>query len=291
MLVFSKFDLLLANDLDTLPANYLVSKWKNKPLVYDSHEYFTEVPELISRPRVKRIWEWMEYRMVPNLKSAYTVCDSIAKIYSEKFGLPFQVVQNLPFPLNTVQKKGLPASAQKMILYQGAINKGRGLEQAILSMKYIENAQLVIIGAGDLTRELKSLVEHKHLQNKVRFVGRLTLEELTLLTPQADIGLSIEEDLGLNYHFALPNKLFDYIQAHVPVLVTNLPEMAAVVKKYEVGEIITSIEPEALSKVISEMLTNEVKRKKWAENLKKASVELVWEKSEKTLRQIFLPFL
>ena len=96
-LLFSNFDILLSNDLDTLPANFIASKVKNKPLVYDSHEYFTEVPELINRPRVKKVWEWLEKKMIPNIKTAFTVCNSIAKIYEAKYGTPFKVVRNLPF--------------------------------------------------------------------------------------------------------------------------------------------------------------------------------------------------
>lgn len=80
-------------------------------------------------------------------------------------------------------------------------------------MNYIQNARLVIAGSGDILTKLQQLVINEKLQNKVEFTGRLPLEELGKLTPQADLGLSIEEDLGLNYRFALPNKLFDYIQA------------------------------------------------------------------------------
>jgi glycosyltransferase involved in cell wall biosynthesis len=125
---------------------------------------------------------------------------------------------------------------KKIILYQGAVNIGRGLEQAILAMHFIETAKLIIAGDGDILIKLQNLVINEKLQNKVEFTGRLPLKELTKLTPQADLGLSIEEDLGLNYRFALPNKLFDYIQAQVPVLITNLPEMAAIVNQYNIGE-------------------------------------------------------
>ena len=227
-LLFAKFNVLLANDLDSLTANFLASKIKNKPLVYDSHEYFTEVPELINRPKTQRIWQWLEQKMVPKIKYAYTVCNSIAKIYEEKYGTEFKVVRNIPKAIKTTVVKD--ENPTKIILYQGAVNIGRGLEQAILAMKYINRAKLIIAGDGDIKTQLESLVEKENLLNRVEFTGRLPIEELAKLTPQADLGLSIEEDLGLNYRFALPNKLFDYIQAQVPVLVTNLPEMVAIVK-------------------------------------------------------------
>ena len=289
-LLFSNFDVLLSNDLDTLPANFLIAKFLKKPLVYDSHEYFTEVPELIYRPGVKKIWERLEQKMLPHIKHAYTVCESIAKIYTEKYGTPFRVVRNVPLA-NHFKRTEETQRAEKIILYQGAVNIGRGLEQAILAMKYIENARLIIAGDGDIKLQLGKLVKAESLQNKVEFTGRLPLEELAKHTDQADLGLSIEEDLGLNYRFALPNKLFDYIQAQVPVLVTNLPEMAAIVNNYSVGEITSFLEPDKLAEKMTEALYNKEKRKTWKQNLKTAAKELTWENEEKVLREIFAEFL
>lgn len=290
-LLFSKFDILLSNDLDTLPANFLAAKVKSKPLVYDSHEYFTEVPELINRPQVKKIWEWLEQKMVPEIKYAITVCDSIANIYMEKYGTPFKVVRNIPGSSNKISTREKSEKSEKIILYQGAINIGRGLEQAILSMKFIENAKLIIAGDGDIKADLELLVENENLQNQVEFVGRLPLEKLSKLTPQADLGLSIEEDLGLNYRFALPNKLFDYIHAQIPVLISNLPEMAAIVNQYQIGDITNSLNPSHLAEKIKDSLYNKDKRKIWIKNLPIASKELTWEKEEKVIQKIFERFL
>ncbi|WP_297100314.1 glycosyltransferase [uncultured Draconibacterium sp.] len=289
-LLFRKADVLLSNDLDALTANYLASKIKRSTLVYDSHEYFTEVPELIDRPRVKRIWEWLEGKMLPNLKHCYTVCDSIAAVYKEKYGVPFQVVRNIPTSKNTAQfnKKD---NQRKIILYQGAVNIGRGLEQAIKAMHFIDDAQLVIAGDGDIKDQLEELVHNEKLQEKVRFTGRLSIEELTKLTPTADLGLSIEEDLGLNYRFALPNKLFDYIRSGVPVLISDLPEMKAIVEKYDIGAISNSHDPKDLAKTINEALNNPDKRKVWKTNLIQASNELTWENEAEVLKGIFSEFL
>lgn len=290
-LTFSKANVLLANDLDTLPANFLVSATKNIPLVYDSHEYFTEVPELVYRPRVRKIWEWIEKKIVPQVKHATTVCNSIAEIYIEKYGTPFQVVRNLPVARTHEKISREGENSKKIILYQGAVNIGRGLDQAIRAMHYIEDAKLVIAGDGDLKPMLEILVLSENLQSKVEFTGRLSIDELAKLTPAADLGLSIEEDLGLNYRFALPNKLFDYIQANVPVLVTNLPEMRAIVEKFQVGEITESLDPRFLASKISDALENTGKRSYWMENLPKAAKELSWENEEKIIRKIFSQFL
>jgi glycosyltransferase involved in cell wall biosynthesis len=289
-LLFSKSDILLANDLDTLPANFLVSKIKNKPLVYDSHEYFTEVPELIDRPRVKKFWEWIEKKTVPKVNYALTVCDSIADIYKVKYGTIFKVVRNIPVSSKDIVLNKY-VNPVKIILYQGAVNIGRGLEQAILAMKYIENAKLVIAGDGDIKTDLEKLIEKENLKNKVEFTGRLPIDELSKITPMADLGLSIEEDLGLNYRFALPNKLFDYIHAGVPVLITQLPEMEAIVNKYQIGEITESLAPKHLSGKIIDALNNSEKRKAWKTNLALAASELTWENEEKTIKEIFEGYL
>lgn len=290
-LLFSKSDILLSNDLDTLPANYLASKIKNSKLVYDSHEYFTEVPELIHRPRVKKIWEWLEKKMIPHVNYAFTVCNSIADIYHGKYGVAFKVVRNIPVATEISEKNEKEDKTEKLILYQGAVNIGRGLKQAILAMHFIENAKLVIAGGGDILAELQNLVIKEKLQNKVEFKGRLSIEELVKLTPQADLGLSIEEDLGLNYRFALPNKLFDYIHAQVPVIISNLPEMAAIVNKYNIGAITGTLEPKILAEKITDALNNSEKRKVWMENLPKAAKELTWENEEKVIREMFERFV
>lgn len=289
-LLFSKFDVLLSNDLDTLPANFLIAKIKKKPLIYDSHEYFTQVPELVRRPKVQRIWEWMERQMIPNVDAAYTVCNSIAEIYTQKYGVPFRVVRNLPFASD--QDIAInDEDRDQIVLYQGAVNEGRGLEQAIGAIKFLEGIRLVIAGDGDKRKVLQKLVEDEGLSDKVEFRGRLPIHQLAELTRRASVGLSIEEDIGLNYHYALPNKLFDYIQAQVPVLVTNLPEMVAVVNHYEIGEVISDLNSRTLSAILADMFANSEKRKLWKNNLKLAARELVWEKEEKIIYQIFSPFL
>ena len=146
---------------------------------------------------------------------------------------------------------------------------------------------MIIAGDGDIKTYLEKLVDKENIQNKIEFTGRLPFAELTKLTPNADLGLSIEEDLGLNYRFALPNKLFDYIHAQVPVLVTNLPEMVAIVNEYQIGEITESLKPRHLAGKITDALQNLHKRKVWKINLLLAAKELTWENEEKVIQEIF----
>lgn len=292
-LLRTEVDVLVANDLDTLAANFLVSRIKRKPLVYDSHEYFTEVPELIGRPVVRGFWKWLEKQLVPKVDAAYTVCDSIAGVYSDLYKVHFRVVRNLPVKseVRNISSK-IPASPgdPKIILYQGALNMGRGIEAAIRAMQFVNGAELWLAGEGDLTDQLKQLVDDLQFEGKVKFLGRLPIAELIKVTRQADLGISLEEDLGLNYRYALPNKLFDYIQAGVPVLVSNLPEMRRIVEQYDIGAIAETHQRKDLAQKITSVLFDTKKNMLWKENLKRAAKELCWENEESVIREIYTPF-
>jgi len=286
--LFSKCDILLSNDLDTLPANALAAKLKRIPLVYDSHEYFTEVPELINRLRVKQVWQWLEERLVPGVSKAYTVCQSIADIYSQKYHIPFRVVRNLPeasiFSGNS--SKLTSDDSRPVIIYQGALNMGRGLEQAIRAMQFLPEAVLLLAGSGDKEEVLRQLAAGVSPGN-VRFAGRLALDKLTQLTRQAALGLSIEEDMGLNYRYALPNKLFDYIQTGIPVVISNLPEMRKVVEGYNIGLVSISHEPQVLADTFRKALFDNHLRHSWKAGLKIAARELTWENEKHIIEEIF----
>ncbi|PQB07897.1 hypothetical protein BST83_12610 [Polaribacter filamentus] len=283
LLFFSKKDILLSNDLDSLFANYAVSVLQNKKLVYDSHELFPEIPELVHRPFVKKFWSSLEKLLLPKLKNTYTVCKSIADYYNERYATNFKIVRNLPtFKKVEVGKLPFSMDDKKIIIYQGALNIGRGLELMIDAMEYLENHLLIIAGNGDIYTNLKERSKNKLTENKVHFLGKLLPSELQKITPLADIGLSLEEDLGLNYRYALPNKIFDYIQAEIPILVSNLPEMKQIVIKYKVGEIIKLRTPQALAYQIQTMLKNE-----YSESILKAKQELTWDHEKITLQNIF----
>ncbi len=290
VLLFSKFDVFVANDLDTLLPNFLVSKMTKSPLYYDSHEYFTEVPELVDRPKVRKVWEKLERGLLPKVRNAYTVCQSIAEAYRYKYGTYFQVVRNVPermSPFEIREDKKLGLGDKKVILYQGALNVGRGLEPMIRAMQEIDHAVLVIVGDGDIAAHLQALVLRLSLQDKVKFLGRIPFNEVKHITVQADLGLSIEENLGLNYQYALPNKLFDYIQAEIPALVSDLPEMKKIVADYKVGAILESHQPSQMAKQITEILNNPSQLAEWKVNLKKAASELCWENEKEKLRLIY----
>lgn len=288
-LLFTRADLLVANDLDTLLAVYAASFIKRLQVVFDSHEYFTELPELVDRPCVKKIWTLLESSLLPRIRYASTVSPSIASEYQQKYGINMHVVRNVPYRIEQLPlpQISLRQHQEKIIMYQGSLNSGRGLEVAIRAMCFMENSIFVIAGSGYLEGELHKLVDSLALHEKVKFLGRVSPEDLRKYTVQADLGISLEENMGLNYFYALPNKLFDYIQSRVPVLVSGLPEMMSIVKKYEVGMITDSRDPAQLAKVFSSMLEDNPQRKLWKDHLELAAADLCWEKEEPVLLGLY----
>ena len=281
-------DILLSNDLDTLLPNYLISRWKNIPLIYDSHEYFTGVPELAERPFVKGVWKRIERWIIPKLKNAYTVNDSIARLYKEEYGTHFSVVRNVPmksFDISSDKRQlrkflDLPLDQHIIILQGAGINIQRGAEEAVEAMKYLQDTLLLIVGNGDVIPQLKINVLKEGLGEKVKFIPRQQSKDLIKYTKAADLGLSLDKDNNINYRFSLPNKLFDYIQANIPILASDLPEVKKIIENYSIGMISPNHDPESLSKLMFLMLNDVVKRKEWEINLKIAAEELIWEKEK-----------
>ena len=282
-LLFHKFDVALANDLDTLTGVSLAARLKRRSVVYDSHEYFTELPELVGRPKKRKIWLKAEQMFVPHVFAAYTVCDSLAAIYSEKYSKPFGVVRNLPY-----RKENAPSTKRNVVMYQGALNVGRGIDLMIDSMQYLPDWELWIAGGGDVEADLRQRAEASDYGQRIKFLGRLSPDKLRTVTCQAKVGLSVEEDMGLNYHYALPNKLFDYIQAGVPVVVADLPEMRKVVEDYGVGEVLTERTAEVLAQTISRVMANAAA---YEPHLQQAAEQLCWENECIRLKEIYSPLL
>jgi glycosyltransferase involved in cell wall biosynthesis len=290
-IMWGKFDILVANDLDTLPACYFAAKLKGAKLYFDAHEWFTEVPELVGRNMKKKMWALAERLFVPCCDGAYTVCQPIADFYFQKFGLNMQVVRNLPirkYSSDYCEIDWLAAikKRRKIILYQGAVNIGRGLELMIDAMTMIDDAVFVVIGGGDIFEKLRRKVIDLQLTEKVIFTGSINFDKLADYTQYADLGISLEEAMGLNYIYSLPNKLFDYIQSGVPVLISGLPEAAKIVEIYQVGEIAAN-QPDSLAKQVSSLFADSVKISKFRRNCFIAAEILNWENEKSKLLNLY----
>lgn len=292
VLLFSKSNILLSNDLDTLPANYfaILFKRKNK-LIYDSHEYFTEAEGLTGKRLKKKIWEKIEKFIFPKVDYVYTVNESIAEIYSKKYNKNVRVVRNCPLLQHRTYIKNrkdldLPED-KKILLVQGAyIDPDRGIMEALLAMKYIEHAILLIIGSGRDINNLKNTSVKEKLENKVKFMDKMPYNELIEYTRLADIGLTLDKPIHLNYKYSLPNKIFDYIHAGLPVVASKLPEIDKLFNRFEIGMQIPSHQPQLMAEIFQKALYSN-RRDIWKDNLKKAAQYYNWQNEIKVLDEIF----
>lgn len=287
-LLFKKADLLFANDLDTLLPNYLVSKIKRTPLVYDSHEYFTGVPELAGRPFVQKTWKKIEKFVFPKLQDIITVNKSIAELYKTEYHKELTIIRNIPETRSVENLKsraelGLPENKFLIILQGSGINIQRGSEELLEAMNFIENTCLLIVGDGDVIPLLKQNAEKNELKDKVIFIPKQSPENLYHYTANADLGLTLDKDTNINYRFSLPNKLFDYIHAQIPILASPLVEIKNIIDEFDIGVCIDSHEPLHIAEKIQFMLSDIKSRENWKKNLKLAAAKLNWEEEQKKL--------
>jgi glycosyltransferase involved in cell wall biosynthesis len=328
-LVFNKAVFYISNDLDTLLPNFMVSKFRRVPLVYDSHEYFTGVPELKGRPLKRKVWKLLERMILPKIKYAYTVNQSISNLYKKEYGIHMRVVRNLPlttikdFPalekapgfmniqvLENVSRLGnnpglgndpginnvlelkakelLPPDRTILIMQGAGINQHRGYEEAIMAMEFLpENFLLVIIGNGVVFEQLKSLTTSKELQQKVTFIPKVPYEVLNSYTQQAFLGLSLDKPVSINNELSLPNKIFDYMKAGVPVLSSSLPEIKKILEQFCVGRCIDRVDPKIIAGNILEIYNDPETYRIWKLNTVTALKELNWETEKPVLMEIY----
>jgi len=288
-LLFKKCDVYFSNDLDTLLPNFLVSKIKKKPLIYDSHELFTEVPELINKKFVKSFWLYIEKKIFPRLNHVITVSEGFASFYHNKYKNSILVIRNVPFLNNDFLKKENSfkffnyKKDQINIIYQGALNKDRGIKLMIEMMEYL-NANFYLFGSGDIEEKLKKHMEQKGLSNKIFFIGRIGFEKLQHITPKFDLGLSFEEDSCLSYRYSLPNKIFDYIHAGVPVLCSNLPDVSKFIKENNVGQVLNSRDPKKIALQAREIIS---KKETYYKHLSITKNKFYWEQEQEKVINLF----
>lgn len=287
--IIKKVDILYSNDLDTLPANFFASKLKPKlKLIYDTHELFTEVPELENNKFAKNTWLRIERFIFPKLQYIITVNESIAKIYKTIYGKSILVIRNVPekygnrIPLSK-SKLGLPEGKFILIMQGSGLNVDRGIEEAVLSMQFIDNALLILVGSGDVIPKVKELVAKNQLSEKVMFFDKRPYLEMMQLTSNAHIGLTLDKPLSDNYKFSLPNKLFDYIQAGIPVLSSQLVELKKIIDNYEIGCFVENISPEEIARKINFLIENPDKLNQYKSNCVRAAEIENWENEKMKL--------
>ena len=239
---------ITACDADTLPGAWLAAWLRGSKLVFDAHEYFSQVPEVVRRARVQRIWAWIENTFIPKTDAAYTVGPALAQVFTSLYRRPFGLVRNLPRQQDYAKIARNPVANR--IIYTGALNEGRGLEELLHALILLPNNTAFICGDGPLKEHLMALVNQLGLQQRVRFTGSLSPAQLRMELAQSWLGFSLLRPVGESYRLSLSNKFFDYIQAGLPQLCPNLPEYEAVLQDFPVG-LAVSCRAEAIVEAIS----------------------------------------
>lgn len=284
-LVKTRFDAVCSIDLDTLPAGWLGSLLKNKKRVFDAHEYFTEVPEVVHRPLVKWFWTCVAYFILPFYKHAYTVGPALAHVFSKKYHIPFAIIRNVPYTIPLVEFR---EKHPKILLYQGALNEGRGIEVLLEAMTLLPDGfALWLAGEGDLSADLRARAMSLKLDQKVRFWGFIKPEALKDITDQAWLGLNLLENKGESYYYSLANKFFDYVQARIPMLTMNFPEYAALNQQYEVAVLMDDLNPKIIAEKIQELANTPDLYRSLQSNCDSAAQEWNWENERVVLLEFW----
>ena len=284
-LMLNAFDAVNIVDLDTMPAGYLASMIKGKKSVFDAHEHFTEVPEVTHRPIVKWIWHQIGKWCIPSCNAAYTVGPKLAEILSKTYGKSFGTVRNMPMCATQAQISSIkpPFTEQPYILYQGALNVGRGLEEAIDAMQEVNGLRLLIVGEGDISSALRAQVEKKDLSEKVVFLGQVLPKDLVTYSKHAWLGLNLLENKGLSYYYSLANKFFDYIQAGVPSLNMDFPEYRAINDVHHVAILLPILDTKLIAQTITNLQQNEKAHRTLRQACLHATEEFRWERERDSL--------
>ena len=284
-LLFHKQDILWANDLDTLPANYLAAKIKKKPLIFDSHEMFAYTAELKEGSFQQRFWLKLEKILVPKLKYVFTVCEPIKDYFKKKYNITAHVVRNIPLFQESNQKAKEYPLKDISLVWQGAANVDRGVEEMVLAMQYIE-ADLYIIGRGDILDKINKIIKQNNLSTKVHLLGRQPFEKMMYYTRKATLGISLDKPTNKNYNISLPNKIFEYINCATPVIASRLPEIEKIINAYNTGVFINSYESKELAEQINNLLADNKTLQQLSDNCIKAQKDLCWQNEEKEIQKV-----
>jgi glycosyltransferase involved in cell wall biosynthesis len=273
-----------AIDLDTALPVYFKAFFCRKPFIYDAHEYFPETPEVVRRPWVKSLWQAVERFIVPRTRYAYTVSASLASLFTTRYQVPFALIRNMPL-LMAAPGQMPPGKFfipdKPFILYQGAVNEGRGLAELLQAMQQVD-MPLLICGEGELLDDLKRRVRRSGLSQRVTFTGYVLPADLAAITRRAFVGIMLLADTGKSYYYSLANKFFDYIQAGIPQLLPDFPEYRALNDRYEVG-LFCDLNPEHIAQALNRLIRDQALHQRLTQNCQLARRELCWQVEEKKL--------
>jgi glycosyltransferase involved in cell wall biosynthesis len=286
-LLFTNANAFCAIDLDTILPNYIASVIRRKPRVYDAHELFTELIEVVSRPQVHKVWLAVERFLVPRFQHGYTVNLFIKEEFKRRYQVDYQIVRNLPLKKDIAISEKYPRFT---VLYQGAVNEGRSFETLIPAMQYV-NANLLICGNGNYFTQVQGLIQQYGVEDKVKLMGAVLPNELKAITPKCHVGVTIFESEGLNQYYSLANRFFDYMMAGIPQICVNYPEYAHINNQYGFAYMIKDLAPQTIATALNNLQIDNVLYKEIEANCAIANAQLNWQEEEKTLIQFWKTIL
>jgi glycosyltransferase involved in cell wall biosynthesis len=271
-LMKEKFDAVCAVDLDTVIPCFRAGKRKKAHCLYDAHELFTEMKEVRSRPVVHRIWSRVERFAFENMDAGFTVSEGLSQIFKDRYGREMIVVRNMPVKRNYMQAAPV---GDPYLLYQGAVNEGRGFEWLIPAMRRVD-ARMVVCGDGNFMTQLNELIQREGVTDKISLPGMRPPDELPALAAGALFGINLTEPEGLNQLHCLPNKFFDYVMAGIPQLTNNYPEYKKLNAQYEVALLLPEMTVEAITTGINKLLQDRELYARLKQNAELARMEWTW---------------
>jgi glycosyltransferase involved in cell wall biosynthesis len=277
----SNADVFLAGDVYTLPFVYLVSRLKKKRSYYDCRELYPFLAGLRNKKITQTLIKIIERLFIKRVEMVITTGPMDAQFIQHYYKITNPIVlRNLPEPKKPSEKINLRSQLginedEKILLYQGVLFEGRGLEKTIKALKDINNTHLIMLGSGHLKSKLEQLAIEENVADRIHFLGTIPQEKLINYTSEADFGLALIENISLSYYYALPNKMFEYITAGVPVISCMLPQMKDIIDTYKVGWII-DIETNNLAEKLNQIIDQKIDEN-LADRLKFASEELNWD--------------
>jgi glycosyltransferase involved in cell wall biosynthesis len=281
-----KGNAICAIDLDSMLASCIAARFKRKKFVYDAHEYFTEMEEVVNRPFTKWVWKKLEQFCVPKAHAAYTVSQAYADLFEKEYRKKFAVIRNA----SVLSDKEPTLEKEYYVLYQGAVNVGRGLYELIEAVKDLP-ITLVICGKGDIYNDLQEKIQGENLQNKVELKGYVVPAELKDITAKARIGFTLFAANGLSNKYSLANRFFDYMHAAVPQIAMDYPEYQLLNKEFEIAVLIKELSAAEIKKAITLLLNEPNYYKQLQQNACKARLHYNWQNEETKLLGIYSDLL
>lgn len=285
-LLFSRASAICAIDLDTILPVYFISRLKRIPRVYDAHELFCEMKEIVTRPFIYQCWKRIEKMTVPHFQYGYTVNSIIAAEFKKMYGVQYEVIRNIAVLEETPAQPADPP----FIIYQGAVNEGRSFETLIPAMQWV-NAPLVIYGDGNFMQQARNLVQQYGLQQKVIFKGKIPPQQLKAITRSATIGVTLFDDTGISNYYSLSNRFFDYIHAGIPQLCADYPAYREINNLYEIAVLVKDLSSENIARQLNELLSNKAVYNRLASNCALAKQAFNWQQEAKKLVGLYKKIL